>query len=106
VGRERKRGRWAGPAQGGTCWHGEEGEAAGWDRLQREREPTDRRARSRKSKFKTDSNLTLSKTGVPGLKKSKIKYGYEGFKEGNNFLHRNFLRFELYFELKIWEVKV
>jgi hypothetical protein len=80
VGRERRRGRRVGTASGGTRWHGEEGEAAGWDWLQREREPTDRRAWSRKSKFKTDSNSTLSKTGVPGLKKSKIKYGYEGFK--------------------------
>jgi hypothetical protein len=69
-------------------------------------EPTDRRAWPRKSKFKTDSNLTISKTGLPGIEKSKIKYVCEVLKEGNNFLHRNFLRFEIYFELKIWEVKV
>jgi hypothetical protein len=35
-----------------------------------------------------------------------IKYFCEGFGERNNFLHRNFFRFEMYFELKIWEVKV
>jgi hypothetical protein len=74
--------------------------------VEREREPTDRWAWLRKSKCKTDSNLTLSKTSLPWLEKSKIKYGCEGFKEGNNFLHRNLLRFEIYFELKIWEVKV
>jgi hypothetical protein len=76
-----------------------EGEAAGWDRLQREREPTDRWAWSRKSKFKTDSNLTLSKTSLPGLKKSKIKYSCEVFEEGNNFIHSNFFRFKMDFKL-------
>jgi hypothetical protein len=37
------------------------------------------------------------------LDKFKIKYGYEGFEDRNNFLHRNFSRFEMDFELKIWE---
>jgi hypothetical protein len=37
------------------------------------------------------------------LEKFKIKYGYEGFEDRNNFLHRNFSRFEMDFELKIWE---
>jgi hypothetical protein len=34
------------------------------------------------------------------------KYGRRGFEEGNNFIHRNCFRFKIYFELKIWEVKV
>jgi hypothetical protein len=37
------------------------------------------------------------------LDKFKIKYGYERFEDRNNFLHRNFSRFEMDFELKIWE---
>jgi hypothetical protein len=32
---------------------------------------------------------------VPELKKFEIKYGCAGFEEGNNFLHRNFSRFEM-----------
>jgi DNA modification methylase len=40
------------------------------------------------------------------LKKIETKYGYDGFKERNNFLHRNFFIFRIDFELKIWEVKV
>jgi hypothetical protein len=32
------------------------------------------------------------------LKKFKIKYEIEGFEERNNFLHRNFFRFEFDFE--------
>jgi hypothetical protein len=35
-----------------------------------------------------------------------IKYGCEVFSERNNFLHRNFFRFEIDFELKIREFKV
>jgi hypothetical protein len=35
-----------------------------------------------------------------------IKYGCEVFSERNNFLHRNFFRFEMDFELKIREFKV
>jgi hypothetical protein len=31
----------------------------------------------------------------------EIKYGFGGFEEMNNFLHRNIFRFEMYFELKI-----
>jgi hypothetical protein len=37
------------------------------------------------------------------LDKFKIKYGYEGFEDRNNFLHMNFSRFKMDFELKIWE---
>jgi hypothetical protein len=37
------------------------------------------------------------------LIKIKIKYGPEGFEERNNFLHRNFFRFGVDFELKIRE---
>jgi hypothetical protein len=31
------------------------------------------------------------------------KYGFEGFEESNNFLHRNFFRFEMEFKWKIRE---
>jgi hypothetical protein len=33
------------------------------------------------------------KKDFPKLEKFEIKYGFEGFEEGNNFLHRNVLRF-------------
>jgi hypothetical protein len=32
---------------------------------------------------------------LPELEKFEIKYGCAGFEEGNNFLHRNFFRFEM-----------
>jgi hypothetical protein len=38
------------------------------------------------------------------LGKIEIKYGFEGFEEMNNFLHRNSLRFALDFKLKFGEV--
>jgi hypothetical protein len=38
-----------------------------------------------------------------GIKKFEIKYGFEGFGERNNFLHMNFSRFEMDFELKFRE---
>jgi hypothetical protein len=40
------------------------------------------------------------------LKIFEIKYGREGFEEGNNCLHTKFFRFEMDFELKFGEVKV
>jgi hypothetical protein len=39
--------------------------------------------------------LVHSKNDLPELEKFEIKYGYEGFEERNNFIHRNFYRFEL-----------
>jgi hypothetical protein len=53
------------------------------------------------SKYSKKSNgfkLIRLKDGLPLLEKSQIKYGIEGFEERNNFLHRNFFRFELDFE--------
>jgi hypothetical protein len=43
---------------------------------------------------------------LPELKKIQVKYGFEGRGVRNKFLHRNVFRFEINFELKIWEVKV
>jgi hypothetical protein len=40
---------------------------------------------------------------LPSPKKFEIKYGCEWFEEGNNFLHRNFFRFKMDFELKFEE---
>jgi hypothetical protein len=51
--------------------------------------------------FKFDS----IQKGLPMLKKFEVKYGDKGFKERNNLFRRNFFRLEMYFELKIWEVK-
>jgi hypothetical protein len=46
------------------------------------------------------------KKDFPELEKFEIKYGCEGLEERNNFLHRNFSRFEMNFELKFGEIKV
>jgi hypothetical protein len=61
-----------------------------------------------KIKFQTDSNhiqilsnFDSSKKDPPELEKFEIKYVCEGFKERNNFLHRNVFRFETYFKLKL-----
>jgi hypothetical protein len=35
-----------------------------------------------------------------------IKYGFEYLESMNDFLYRNVTRFEMNFELKIWELKV
>jgi hypothetical protein len=40
---------------------------------------------------------------LPMIGKIEIKYSFEGFEEENNFLHRNFFRFEIYFELNFLE---
>jgi hypothetical protein len=52
------------------------------------------------------SNLVRIKTSLPELENFEIKYAFGGFEEMNNFLHRNFIRFEMNFEVKFWEVKV
>jgi hypothetical protein len=43
------------------------------------------------------------KNDHPELEKFEEKYGFKGFEEGNNFLHRNFIRFGMDFKLKIRE---
>jgi hypothetical protein len=58
------------------------------------------RANEIEFKFNTCSNFLSLKQDIPEVKKNEIKYGYEGFKEGNNFLHRNMFIFEMYFKLK------
>jgi hypothetical protein len=40
-------------------------------------------------------NLIHSESNIPGLKFFEIKYGFEGFDERNNFLHRNVFKFEV-----------
>jgi hypothetical protein len=54
-------------------------------------------------KFKSFQALTDSKRTFLGSKKIEIKYGCEGFEESNNFLYRNFSRFETYFKWKFRE---
>jgi hypothetical protein len=49
--------------------------------------------------------LNYPKRAFPGSNFLK-KYGCEVFEERKNFLHRNFFRFEMDLELKIWEDKV
>jgi hypothetical protein len=49
-------------------------------------------------KFKCNSNFDPIKKDLPALKNFEIKYGYGGFEESNNFLHRNFSRFRTDFK--------
>jgi hypothetical protein len=52
------------------------------------------------------SNIDRSMKDLPLVKKFEIKYGHEGFEEGNNFIRRKFFIFEMDFKLKIGEIKV
>jgi hypothetical protein len=56
--------------------------------------------------FKFDSNVPKrigSKQDLSGLKKFKIKYGWQIFEIRNNFDYINFLRIRMDFELKFRE---
>jgi hypothetical protein len=48
----------------------------------------------------TISNFIQSKKDLPELEKFEIKYGFEVLDKWNNCTYRNFLRFEMDFELK------
>jgi hypothetical protein len=61
---------------------------------------------TRSNLFQIILNLLHSKKGLIKLKFFEIKYGFEDFAEINNFLHRNFFKFEMGFELKFGEVEV
>jgi hypothetical protein len=47
--------------------------------------------------FQNRSNFDRSKKYLLGLKNFKIKYGFEDFKEINNFIHRSYFKFEVDF---------
>jgi hypothetical protein len=51
-------------------------------------------------KFQIGPIFVQIKTSVPEPKIFEIKYGFGGFEEMKNFLHRNYIRFETNFELK------
>jgi hypothetical protein len=55
--------------------------------------------------FKIFPNFHRSKKDLLELENFETKYGCEGFDERHNFLHRNFFRSEMDFELKFCEVK-
>jgi hypothetical protein len=57
-------------------------------------------------KFNTRSNFLWHKQDIPEVEKIEIKYGREGFKEGNNFLHRNMFIFEMDIRLEFRESEV
>jgi hypothetical protein len=50
--------------------------------------------------------LTDQKNDFPELKNFEIKYGHEGLQERDSFLHRNFFRFKMKFELKFQESSI
>jgi hypothetical protein len=65
--------------------------------------------KSNSNHFKIDpnhSNFDCLKNDLPELEKIELKYDFEGFEEGNNFLHRHVFRFVMETELKIWEVEI
>jgi hypothetical protein len=82
------------------------GEAVGWGLTTVPWFQPGKLIQTRLNLFQINSNLIRSKNDLPELEKIEIKYGCEWFEERNHFLHSNFFRFEMYFELKIWEVKV
>jgi hypothetical protein len=43
-------------------------------------------------------NFDQSKDDLPFLRKFVIIYGFEGFEERNNFLHRNLIKFDVDFK--------
>jgi hypothetical protein len=47
------------------------------------------------------SNFDRSKKDFRELENFETKYGCDSFEERNNFLHRNFSRFEMDFELNL-----
>jgi hypothetical protein len=51
--------------------------------------------------FQIPSKFDWSKNDLPRLKKFEIKYSFEDLKKMNNFIHRNFFRFERDFEKKL-----
>jgi hypothetical protein len=53
--------------------------------------------------FKFPSNFDYFKQDLPTLQKFKTKYCFEYIGEMNNFLHRNFSRFKMVWELKFRE---
>jgi hypothetical protein len=58
------------------------------------------------NKFKSLSIFDRSRNDLSELEKIEMIYGFEDFEESKNFLHRNFFRPEMGFELKFGEVKV
>jgi hypothetical protein len=48
--------------------------------------------------IQTHSNFILSEQDLSELEEFEGKYGFEGFKERNNFLYRIFFIFEVDFE--------
>jgi hypothetical protein len=56
------------------------------------------------NKSQTASNFGRLENYFFGLRKIKIKYGFEALEEGNNFLYRKFLRFGMDLRLKFREV--
>jgi hypothetical protein len=52
------------------------------------------------------STFDHSRKDLSTLKNFEIKFGHEGFEQGNKFLPMKFFRFDMDFELKFGELKV
>jgi hypothetical protein len=52
------------------------------------------------------SKFYRPKKDLPNLENFGTKYGFEDIEKINNFLHRNYFRFEMCFELKLGEINV
>jgi hypothetical protein len=96
----RDAGRWAGLRGGVQLAVGK----GGYDRWARAGERKERKRKRIQFKFETDiSNLfelDSIQTDLSELRKFEINYGWKVFEISSNFSDRNFLKFEMDFELK------
>jgi hypothetical protein len=80
----------------GPGWHsvGRRGSNSVW---------TETKIQTRPNWFQIPSNFDYFKHDFPWLQKFETKYGWKVFEIRNNFPYRDFLRFEMDFELKFRE---
>jgi hypothetical protein len=103
---EGKAGQWASPHGGVQLAVGREGMTGG-PRPRKEKKKKENGFNSNlKLIFQIYSNLIQSKQDIPELRKFEINYGGKVFEIRRNVSYRNFLKFEMDFELKIMETSM
>jgi hypothetical protein len=82
----------------------------GYDSWVRAGKRKERKRKQNQFKIEIDtsnySNLIQFKQDLPELRKFEIKYGWKVFEIKNNFPYKDFLRFEINFELKFREASM
>jgi hypothetical protein len=92
---------WWGPAGGGKGGYDR------WAQAEKRKEKKENGFNSNlKLIFQIYSNLIQSKQDIPELRKFEINYGGKVFEIRRNVSYRNFLKFEMDFELKIMETSM